>query len=61
MSNEIWSIVTLVGLLGWISAMLVFILKAFPGRDRFEARPARTWGIVVLISYGVWIVGMLNA
>jgi len=61
MSNEIWSIITLVGLLGWVSAMLVFILTAFPGRDRFEARPARMWGVVIIISYAVWIAGMLNA
>ena len=61
MSNGIWSIITLVGLFGWISSMLVFLFKAFPGRNLFEARPARTWGLVVLISYGIWIVGMLNA
>jgi len=41
--------------------MLVFLYPAFPGRDRFEAKPARVWGLVVLISYGIWIVGMLNA
>jgi hypothetical protein len=56
-----WSIITLVGLLGWISAMFVFLFKAFPGRDLFVARQARIWGAVVLISYGIWIVGMLNA
>jgi hypothetical protein len=61
MSNDIGSIITLVGLLGWVSAMLVFIIKVFPGRDKFEARPARIWGLVVLISYAVWIAGMLNA
>ena len=61
MSNGIWSIITLVGLFGWISSMLVFLFKAFPERNLFETRPARTWGLVVLISYGIWIVGMLNA
>jgi hypothetical protein len=60
-SNGIWSIVTLVGLLGWISFMLLFIIKVFPGRDLFEAKPARKWGLAVLVSYGIWIVGMLNA
>lgn len=61
MSNDIWSIITLVGLLGWISSMLVFLFKAFPGRDQFEAKPARVWGLAVLFSYGIWIAGMLNA
>jgi hypothetical protein len=60
-SNGIWSIITLVGLAGWISSMLVFLFKAFPGRDQFEARSARTWGLAVLVSYGIWIAGMLNA
>lgn len=61
MSNEIWSAVTLIGLFGWISFMLVLLVKAFPGRGVFEARPACIWGAAVLISYGIWIVGMLNA
>lgn len=61
MSNGIWSIITLVGLLGWITSVMVFIIKAFPGRDLFEAKPARTWGLAVLVSYSIWIIGMLNA
>ena len=61
MPNEMWCIVTIVGLIGWISTALVFLFKAFPGRDVFEARAARTWGVAVLVSYGIWLVGMLNA
>lgn len=41
--------------------MLVFLFKAFPGRGLFEVKAARTWGLVVLFSYSLWIVGMLNA
>jgi hypothetical protein len=41
--------------------MLVFLFKAFPGRDQFDARPARTWGLAVLVSYSIWLAGMLNA
>jgi hypothetical protein len=61
MSNGLWSIITLAGLFGWVSFMLVFLFKAFPGRDLFDARLARRWGIAVLVSYFIWIVGMLNA
>ena len=61
MSNEIWSIVTIIGLSGWITSMLVFLFKAFPGRDLFEVKQARKWGLMVLVSYGIWIAGMLNA
>jgi hypothetical protein len=59
--NEIWSIITLVALAGWILSVLVFVFKAFPGRDQFDIKQARTWGVAVLVSYGVWIVGMLKA
>ncbi len=61
MPNETWCIVTIVGLIGWIASALVFLFKAFPGRDMFEARPARMWGVAVLVSYGIWLVGMLKA
>jgi hypothetical protein len=61
LSDGIWSIVTLIGLAGWIASAIVFLFRVFPGRDRFEAREARVWGAAVLISYAVWIAGMLNA
>jgi len=60
-SNGIWSIVTIIGLAGWISSAIVFLFRAFPGRNRFEVREARVWGVAVLVSYAVWIAGMLNA
>jgi len=56
-----WSIITLLGLSGWVSSAIVFLFRAFPGRGLFEAREARVWGAVVLVTYGIWIAGMLNA
>ena len=56
-----WSIITIIGLSGWVASAIVFLFKAFPGRGMFDAREARVWGAAVLVSYGVWIVGMLNA
>ncbi len=53
--------ITLIGLIGWIASAIVFLFKVFPGRGRFEARPARIWGAALLVSYGVWVVGLLNA
>lgn len=61
MSNEIWSIVLLLGLFGWIGSTLVFIFTAFPSRDEFLIRPALKWGMCVFVSFSVWIVGLLNA
>jgi hypothetical protein len=60
-SDGIWSIITLIGLFGWISSALLFLFKAFPERGLFIARPARLWGALLLAFYAVWIVGMLNA
>lgn len=59
--NEIWSIVTLAGLAGWVASTLILIFKAFPGRGVFERRPALRWGGVLVVAYIAWIVGMLHA
>jgi len=60
-SDGIWSIITILGLSGWVSSAIMFLFRAFPGRGLFEAREARVWGVAVLVAYGVWIMGMLNA
>ena len=56
-----WSIVTLIGLSGWVSSAIVFLFRAFPGRGLFEVREARVWGAAALVFYSAWIAGMLNA
>ena len=61
MSDGVWSIVTLIGLAGWIISTMVFIFRAFPARGVFVARQARIWGGALIVSYGIWIVGMINA
>jgi hypothetical protein len=61
MSNDLWSIVTLIGLAGWILSMIVFLFRSFPARGVFEAQQARIWGAATVVSYAVWIVGMINA
>jgi len=61
MTHEIWSVLLLAGLYGWIGSTLTFIFKAFPGRGRFESRPSRFWGACLLVCFGVWIAGLLNA
>lgn len=61
MSNELWSIITLIALFGWLTSTIMFLFKAFPERGLFMARPARVWGAAMLFCYGVWVVGLLNA
>ena len=61
MSDGMWSIITLIALSGWVTSTIMFLFRGFPGRGLFKSREARVWGAAVLVSYGVWIVGMLNA
>jgi hypothetical protein len=61
MADDFWSFILLAGMFGWIASTLVFIFKAFPSRGQFEARPALKWGCIVLVSFSVWIAGLLNA
>ena len=61
MISDIWAVLMVTGLACWLLSVLIFIFKAFPGRGQFLARPALTWGAVLIVSYLVWIVGMLHA
>jgi hypothetical protein len=61
MSSDVWSVIVIVSLVGWITSTLLFIFKAFPAKDRFEIRPARVWGGCTLLFYALWVVGLVNA
>ena len=58
--NEGWAVVTVIGVWGWILAGVGFILRAFPARDRFNARAAAIWGVGFIIFYALWVAGMIN-
>ena len=61
MMSDVWAALMVTGLACWLFSALIFIFKAFPGRGQFLVRPALTWGAVLIVSYLVWIVGMLHA
>ena len=61
MSGDVWSIVLIASLMGWVASMLGFIFRAFPARSMFDARMGRMWGSAALIFFGIWIAGLLNA
>jgi hypothetical protein len=61
MSHDFWSIILLIGLAGWIASSMMLAFKAFPQRGVFDAASGMRWGMAVLISFFVWVVGMLNA
>lgn len=61
MSDNAWSMVILAGLAGWIVSTIIFIFRAFPSRGVFVVQQARIWGVALLASFGIWILGLINA
>ena len=61
MLHDIWSVILIAGLIGWIFSCIMLMLKAFPIKDVFVASAGIRWGSAGAISFFVWIVGMLNA
>ena len=61
MAHDIWSIVLVMGLIGWLFSCIMLMLKAFPGKDVFVASSGIRWGSAGVVSFFVWVVGMLNA
>jgi hypothetical protein len=58
-----WSLVVEVGFLGWIGSALCFIVSAFPDGRSGRKRLGRslTWSILLVISFSLWIIGMIKA
>lgn len=61
MSDDIWSIVLLSGVVSWIVSTIAFMFFSFPRKDEFDAKSGMRWGGASLISFFVWIIGMINA
>jgi len=59
--NNLWSLVCLVGLWGFVGATIGLILKAFPARGVFAAKPGALWGAAALVFFILWLVGMSHA
>jgi hypothetical protein len=61
MVHEIWSVILIAGLIGWIFSSIMLMLKAFPQRDAFVVSSGIRWGSAGVISFFIWVAGMLNA
>lgn len=61
MSNDLWSVILILGLSGWLFSSIMLMLKAFPQRGVFIASGAKRWGAAGVVSFFIWVVGMLNA
>ncbi|MBW1740165.1 MAG: hypothetical protein JRJ42_03400 [Deltaproteobacteria bacterium] len=58
-----WTLILEVGFLGWIGSVIGFLMHALTRGDppQLKSRPAILWGIMVIIFYTLWIIGMMRA
>jgi len=61
MENEVWGIISVVGVWGWILSVVGFAVRSFPSGGEFKGSSAMIWGGSFIIFYALWVVGMLNA
>ena len=60
MLREIWSVVLIAGLTGWIFSSIMLMFKAFPARDVFVVSSGIRWGSAGVFFFFIWIIGLLN-
>lgn len=61
MVNEFWAFVCEAGFFGWVGCTLAFIFRAFGADDSFHGRRGAFWGCLVVVFYGLWVLGMMKA
>jgi hypothetical protein len=61
MLHDFWSIVLILGVVGWLFSSIMLMLRAFPSRDVFVVSSGIRWGAATVVSYFIWVIGMLNA
>jgi hypothetical protein len=61
MTRDIWSVILIVGLIGWLFSSIMLMLKAFPQKDVFVKSSGVRWGSASAVSFFIWVIGMLNA
>ncbi len=61
MPHELWSVILIAGLLGWLFSCIMLMFKAFPQKDVFVVSSGVRWGSAGVISFFIWVIGMLNA
>jgi hypothetical protein len=57
--NRLWSLLVGIGFVGWILSVFGFIFTVLPGpTETVRTRRAMFIGFLVVIFYGLWIVGL---
>ncbi|NVL90205.1 MAG: hypothetical protein HWN69_04305 [Desulfobacterales bacterium] len=61
--NIVWTLILEMGFLGWIGSVIGFLVYGLTGEriPGLRSRPAILWGVMVIIFYTLWIIGMMRA
>jgi hypothetical protein len=56
-----WTVVLLAGFLAWVSGAFLITTRAIDSEDRWVPREALRWGGVVVVGFGLFVLGMVLA
>lgn len=56
-----WTLVLLAGWLAWTGGAFAFAQRAIDEEDRVRGMSARVWGTIVLVGFGLFVLGMALA
>jgi hypothetical protein len=56
--NVFWTCVLLLGFACWVSAAFVFSFRAIDEHDRWVSDQARKWGALIVLGFGLFVLGM---
>jgi len=56
-----WTVVLLLGFAAWVGGAFAFVTRAVDEEDRLVPRLARRWGTVVVVGFGLFVLGMALA
>lgn len=56
-----WTLVLLLGFVAWVGGTFAFVTRAVDDEDRLVAGKARRWGTVIIIGFGLFVLGLALA
>lgn len=59
--SVLWTLVLLLGFASWIGAAFAFSMRAIDEHDRWVLPEARKWGAVIVLGFGLFVLGMALA
>jgi hypothetical protein len=57
----LWSVVCVAALWSFVFCTVFFILRAFPAAGLFDGKSSWKWGAAVVVSFALWVAGMVRA